>query len=108
MNIHTILIICICYFPIFSFSQENKEQQPNATIPSERISATDQSVKIDGTLIPLAAKAGTMQLRDENNEPIALFGYTSYQKKVQIRKDLLSLHTMVGQDHPLFGCTWAY
>lgn len=50
-------------------------------VPEGEISTTQQSVKINGVVIPLTAKAGTMQLRDENNEPIALFGFTSYTKE---------------------------
>lgn len=49
-------------------------------IPEAEVSTTTQSVKINGAVIPLTARAGTMQLRDENNEPIALFGFTSYTK----------------------------
>jgi len=50
-------------------------------IPEAEVSTTDQSVTIDGQTIELTAKAGTMLLKDENNEPIALFGFTSYTKK---------------------------
>jgi carboxypeptidase C (cathepsin A) len=51
-------------------------------IPDGEVSTTQQSVKINGVTIPLIAKAGTLQLRDENNNPIALFGFTSYTKEV--------------------------
>ncbi len=65
----------------FSFANaqtENKEEKK--PIPEAEVSTTQQSVKINGVVIPLTAKAGTLQLRDENNNPIALFGFTSYTK----------------------------
>ena len=57
---------------------QSPESKP---IPEAEVSTTQQSVKINGVVIPLTARAGTMQLRDENNEPIALFGFTSYTKE---------------------------
>ena len=50
-------------------------------IQEGEVSTTQQSVKINGVVVPLTAKAGTLQLRDENNNPIALFGFTSYTKE---------------------------
>jgi carboxypeptidase C (cathepsin A) len=62
------------------FAQSEKPAEKPAVLPEGEISTTHQQVTIGGTAIPLTAKAGTMQLRDENNEPIALFGFTSYTK----------------------------
>lgn len=72
-----LISFCCCFlFAQISFSQTTEtKSDPKATV-----STTKQSVKIDGTTINLTAKAGTMELRDENNEPIALFGFTSYTK----------------------------
>ncbi len=51
-----------------------------AADPATEVSVSQQSVKINGTVINLTAKAGTMPLRDENNEVIAHFGFTAYFK----------------------------
>ena len=40
-----------------------------------------QQVEIDGKTIQLIAISGTYKLRDEANNPLALFGYTSYMKE---------------------------
>lgn len=64
----------------FAFSQMEGKKETTKIEPIAEVSTTKQSVKIDGKTIQLTAKAGTMQLRDENNEPIALFGFTSYTK----------------------------
>lgn len=58
----------------------NAQEEGAPLILPGQVSITDQSVTIDGQQINLKAHAGTMQLRDENNEPIALLGYTAYFK----------------------------
>lgn len=64
-----------------NYGQEKKESKDIGPIPEGEISTTKQKVTINGNTINLAAHAGTMQLRDENNEPIALFGFTAYFKE---------------------------
>ena len=60
-------------------------QQKEATIeevdPKAQVFESKHSVTIDGKTINLNAKAGTMELKDENNKPIALFGFTAYFKE---------------------------
>jgi carboxypeptidase C (cathepsin A) len=63
-----------------SFSSFGQE----ATGPIESpygVSTTTGSVKINNKTINYTAKAGTMLLRDENNELIGYFGFTSYTKE---------------------------
>ena len=62
------------------FAQADQTKPETKPIPEAEVSTTQQSVKINGITISLTAKAGTLQLRDESNEPIALFGFTSYTK----------------------------
>ena len=69
-------LLTLLLISIVAFSQEEVEKP----IPDAEISTTKQSVKINGTTISLTAVAGTMQLHDENNEPIANFGFISYTK----------------------------
>ncbi len=71
-----LLIVCIGY------SQTN-----NDTIPKAEVATTMQSVNIDGKTIYLTAKAGTFQVRDENNKPIALMGHTYYSKDSKTRNN---------------------
>lgn len=72
-----ILILFSICFCLLLRAQEDKVAP--IVLPAE-VSTTAQQVTINGKTIPLTAKAGTMQLRDENNEVIALFGFTSYTK----------------------------
>lgn len=61
-------------------AQSDSSKKETLPIPDAEVSTTQQSVKINGVNIALTTRAGTLQLRDENNEPIALFGFTSYTK----------------------------
>ncbi len=64
-----------------NYAQDDASKSMNKPVPEGEISTTSQKVIINGSTINLAAHAGTMQLRDENNEPIALFGFTAYFKE---------------------------
>lgn len=61
-----------------SFGQDKTEKKE---IPDAETFTSSQSVTINGRTISLAAETGTHQLRDENDKPIALFGFTHYKKK---------------------------
>jgi len=78
-NLITTFCLLFLLIPL-SFSQMDGKKETSKVDPAPIVSTTKQSVKIDGNTIQLTAKAGTMQLRNENNEPIALFGFTSYTK----------------------------
>lgn len=60
-------------------------QKVNDTIPKAEVSTSMQSVNINGNTIYLTAKAGTFEVRDENNKPIALMGHTYYSKDSKSR-----------------------
>ena len=64
----------------FALAQEKREAS-SATLPKAQVFESKQTVTIDGKVINLNAKAGTMELKDENNRPIALYGFTAYFKE---------------------------
>ena len=76
-----LLILALSFF-LVGYSQKEKD-----TLPKAEISTTLQSVNINGKTIYLTAKAGTFQVRDENNEPIALMGHTYYTKDSKTRNN---------------------
>ena len=68
-------------FTIVSFAQEKSEEKSlEKEVPKGEIFSSTQSVTINGKTITLATETGTVQLRDENDKPIALFGFTHYKK----------------------------
>jgi carboxypeptidase C (cathepsin A) len=52
----------------------------NDSIPKAEVATTMQSVTINGSTIYLTAKAGTFEVKDETNKPIALMGFTYYAR----------------------------
>ncbi|MEQ8217632.1 MAG: carboxypeptidase [Arenibacter sp.] len=52
----------------------------NDSIPKAEVATTMQSVTINGNTIYLTAKAGTFEVKDEFNKPIALMGFTYYTR----------------------------
>ncbi|MFZ9503737.1 MAG: S10 family peptidase [Cyclobacteriaceae bacterium] len=76
------LAFVLCFALLFTgaVAQPSQTVQTVSVNPVAEVSTTQQTVKIGGMAIPLTVKAGTMELRDENNDPIALFGFTSYTR----------------------------
>lgn len=73
------ILIFFMFLTGFATAQEKTETKPD--LPKGQVFDSKQSVVIDGKTIGLNAKAGTFQLKDENNKPIALFGFTAYFKE---------------------------
>ena len=74
-------IICVMILGLVtSLIAQETDSKPRVD-PEPQVSITKQSVKINGQAISLECKAGTFKLRDENNDPIALFGFISYTKE---------------------------
>ena len=73
-------LLCLFLFLSIGLYAQEKEAAPKKKMPEANVATTQQEVVIDGKTIGLTAKTGTMQLRDENNEPIALFGFTYYAR----------------------------
>ena len=73
-----LLFYVFLLFSLHLFAQEKPTDKP---IPEGEIFTSTQTVKINGTTHSLKTRAGTLQLRDENNEPIALHGFTAYFKE---------------------------
>ena len=68
-------LIAILFFPLILSAQVKLD-----TIPKGEVSTTSHTVKIDGKIIAYKAIAGTMQLRNSEDQPIALHGFTAYIK----------------------------
>jgi carboxypeptidase C (cathepsin A) len=54
-----------------------KDEKP---VPEARTWVTQHKARIGGTVIAYTATAGTMLMKNDDDEPIALFGYTAYTK----------------------------
>ena len=76
MKNHILAALCL-FYTIATFAQEKSEEKE---LPQAETFTSTQSVTINGKTINLSAETGTVQLRDENDNPIALFGFTHYKK----------------------------
>ncbi|TFV94355.1 carboxypeptidase [Algoriphagus kandeliae] len=75
----TMSLVWMLLIPVMA--QESTTSAETHSDPKAEVFESDISVTIDGKSIDLRAHAGTMELKDENNKPIALFGFTAYFKK---------------------------
>lgn len=83
MFVKKLFILLLLVVPAFYLQaqKEEKKDTPPEPIPPGQTFESKQMVTIDGKTISLKATAGSTQLRDINNKPIALFGFTSYIKE---------------------------
>lgn len=75
------LCLVLLFLSLTLSAQETNSNAEKKQDPKAEVFESDISVNIDGKSIDLRAHAGTMELKDENNKPIALFGFTAYFKK---------------------------
>jgi carboxypeptidase C (cathepsin A) len=66
---------------LVAFSSTLNAQKFLDTILKAEVFSSIQSLKIGSQNLKFHAKAGTMELRDEMNKPIALHGFTAYFKE---------------------------
>lgn len=71
----------MCLFLQMALAQDGNQEQSYAMPPVEQTFHSERSLIIGNERIDLDVEAGTMKLRSETNEPIALFGFTYYAKK---------------------------
>ena len=82
MRIPLLSFLCLL-LTIASIAQQPKPEMapPEAKdLPKGETFTSSHSVTINGRTISLAAETGTVQLRDEHDKAIALFGFTHYKK----------------------------
>lgn len=76
-NRYFILFFLLVSSTIILQAQESKD---SILVPKEEKSITRHTVTIDGKSISYTATAGALILRNEQDEPIAFFGYTAYTR----------------------------
>ncbi|MEM9075950.1 MAG: carboxypeptidase [Bacteroidota bacterium] len=67
-------------FLLLAFMALAQEKEMKKEIPQAETFSSTQTVSIKGKTVALATETGTHLLRDENDKPIALFGFTHYRK----------------------------
>ncbi len=72
-----LLLSAFLAFPMIAVADE---EAPKET-PEAKTWVTDQSARVGGQKIDYTVTAGTMLMKNDDDEPTALFGYTAYVKK---------------------------
>ena len=64
-----------------AFAQEEGEAKDEKDVPEAKQVVTEHSATIGGSKIDYKVTAGTMLMKNDDEEPIALVGFTAYEKK---------------------------
>jgi len=64
-----------------AFAQEEGEAKDEKDVPEAKQVVTEHSATIGGQKIDYTVTAGTMLMKNDDEEPIALVGFTAYEKK---------------------------
>ncbi len=86
MRCSTFLIALCLLLPVAPAADEEPTVAAQAKekadeTPAAQVFTSDHEIRINGERIKYTATAGTMLMKDDEGEPIALFGYTSYIKQ---------------------------
>ncbi len=78
----TLFVLSFLFIALPAFASEHAEKSDTtgSKIPEPVQIVTHHTITIEGQQIKYTATTGTMLLRDENNKPIALFGFIAYTK----------------------------
>ena len=67
--------------PLITFAEEKADASAKAEKPEAKTWVTEHSARIGGQKIDYTVTAGTMLMKNADDEPHALFGYTAYVAK---------------------------
>ena len=81
-SLHFFIIALLLF--IYQFISAQKLQD---SIPEAKVFRSIQTIKMGSKTLNFNSLAGTMELRDEKNKPIALHGFTAYFKEGGSKKD---------------------
>jgi len=59
-------------------AEEDKDKKPEDPVPEAKVWTTEHRTRIGGRNIEYTATAGTMLMKDDDDKPVALMGYTAY------------------------------
>ena len=74
-------IVALIALPLFGFAGESTPNEAPKEAPEAKTWVTEHSARVGGKNIDYTVTAGTMLMKDKEDKPIALFGYTAYVAK---------------------------
>ena len=104
-----LLLATLFAFAPVTFAQE-EEKEEDKPVPEAKTWVTQHSATVGGRKIDYTVTAGTMLMTNDEDEPIALVGFTAYTKDgagPRARAPSCSPTTAVRVRHRC-GCTWEF
>ena len=77
------LLACAPMMPALAADPVPTPAKPDDKIPEAKVWTTRHQINIGGKPLAYSATAGTMQIKNDKDEPVALFGYTAYVKDIK-------------------------
>lgn len=77
-------LIALLSLTSVAFSEDKKDEKE---VPEARTFVTEHTARVGGKKVDYTATVGTMLMKNDDDEPIALFGYTSYIAKGGNKKE---------------------
>ncbi len=75
------ILALACLLPLMSVSFADEENGDDKEVPEAKTYVTEHSARIGGRNIEYTVTAGTMLMKNDDDEPIALMGFTAYVAK---------------------------
>lgn len=69
--------------PATKQDQQDKDDKQGKPVPEPKVWTSRHQIRIDGKAIDYEATTGTLLMKNEKDEPIALFGFTAYVRQGQ-------------------------
>ena len=79
-RVSLVMTALILLFTSVLRAQNGENKEGNKPIPEAEVSTTKNTIKINGQSVSYTTTAGTLLLRDENDKPVALHGFTAYTR----------------------------
>ena len=76
-----ITLFCLLFFSLSAIADNNGSDNEKDKTPEAKQYATEHSARIGGRSIDYPVTAGTMLMTNDEDEPVALMGYTAYVRK---------------------------
>ena len=67
--------------PLISISYAEEDKDDDKEVPEAKTYVTEHSARIGGRNVEYTVTAGTMLMKNDDDEPIALMGFTAYVAK---------------------------
>jgi carboxypeptidase C (cathepsin A) len=81
-----LIVLLVTWGPLAVGAAED-DKKKDEPLPEAKVSVTEHQVRIGDRTIDYTATAGTMLMKNDDDKPVALFGYTAYVADVDDRNE---------------------